>query len=210
MNNINGKYNKLITIGTLPTSYTISMTYEEQLLWLLNKMEKEIIPDINQIIDFINNMDYSFDELNERIDALQLEVDYVKSEYSRITSQVDQNSQNIITLNNKIDSEILSLDNKLTALINSDYLALKNYVDYQDNVLQQEIDNINIGAISLYDPTTGTVEPLQTVINNLYGLTNKDGLTATEFDALSLTATDFDDYQITAYEFDAQGKVILV
>ena len=48
------------------------------------------------------------------------------------------------------------------------------------------------------------------VINNLYQLTNKDGLTATEFDALDLTATEFDAYQITAYEFDSAGKTILV
>ena len=47
-------------------------------------------------------------------------------------------------------------------------------------------------------------------LNNLYGVSNKDGLTATEFDALELTATGFDAYNITAYEFDSSGKVILV
>ena len=50
----------------------------------------------------------------------------------------------------------------------------------------------------------------QTVINNIYELSNKDGLTASEFDALNLTASGFDAYQITAYEFDSQGKTILV
>ena len=106
----------------------------------------------------------------------------------------------------KIDSEITRVIN----LINDNFNLLKDYVDYQDNILNEKIDNIQIGLIQIYDPTTGTIEPLQMVINNLYQLTNKDGLTATEFDALDLTATEFDAYQITAYEFDSAGKTILV
>ena len=56
----------------------------------------------------------------------------------------------------------------------------------------------------------GTVEPLQIVINNLYQLTNKDGITAGEFDTLEKTASEFDAYQMTAYEFDSSAKAILV
>ena len=87
---------------------------------------------------------------------------------------------------------------------------LKEYVDYQDSILDDKITNIQIGEISVYNPTNGLLQPLQTVINDLYGASNKDGLTATEFDALELTATSFDAYQITAYEFDSEGKTILV
>ena len=210
MKNINGKLNSLLTIGNIPASYSLSMTYEEQLLWLLNKLEKEIIPDLNQIIDFINNMEYSFDEINEKLSLLQQEFEFINSEYSRINNQVNTNTQNITQLNNKIDSEISNVESRLTNLINSNYNLLKNYVDYQDNILDEKINNIQIGAISIYDPTTGTIEPLQDVINNLYALTNKDGLTASEFDGLELTATNFDAYEITAYEFDAQGKTILI
>jgi hypothetical protein len=79
-----------------------------------------------------------------------------------------------------------------------------------DSILNNKIDNIQIGQIEIYDPTTGTIKPLQDVINDLYSLTNKDGLTASEFDALELTATSFDAYQITAYQFDSEGKTILV
>ena len=35
------------TIGNLPTSYMISLTYEEQLLWLCNYLEKTVIPAVN-------------------------------------------------------------------------------------------------------------------------------------------------------------------
>ena len=40
----------LMTIGALPTSYLISMTYEEQLLWLSKKTD-EIISFINDILE---------------------------------------------------------------------------------------------------------------------------------------------------------------
>ena len=34
----------LMTIGALPTSYLISMTYEEQLIWLCDYLENTVIP----------------------------------------------------------------------------------------------------------------------------------------------------------------------
>ena len=212
---------ELLTIGNLPTSYSVSMSYEEQLLWILNKIEKEIIPSINNLTDIINNIDLNFDEVNEKIDNLQTQVNndvaLINQELSRLNNTVlnisditEQNSEDIIRLNNKINTDIGNLNSELRNLIASNYDTLKTYVDYQDNILNEKIDNIQIGAIDVYDPTTGTIEPLQIVINNLYQLTNKDGLTAGEFDGLELTATEFDAYQITAYEFDSQGKVILV
>ena len=76
--------------------------------------------------------------------------------------------------------------------------------------MENKIDNIQIGQIELYNPTTGEKDSLQDIVNDLYGISNQNGLTATEFDALDLTVTAFEAYDITAYEFDSQGKIILV
>ncbi len=54
--------NKLLTIGQLPTSYLISMTYEEQLLWLSNYLEKTLIPTMNELITAFNNAMYEIQE----------------------------------------------------------------------------------------------------------------------------------------------------
>ncbi len=87
--------------------------------------------------------------------------------------------------------------------------TLKNYIDVNVADLQYQIDNINIGATIIYDPTTGLPDTVQNVVNNLYQLTNKDGITASEFDLLELTVTQFESYDMTAYEFDSQSKTIL-
>lgn len=135
------------------------------------------------------------DEYLEDLDDVKEEIELINENLDALTTQVDANT-------NRIDYVI--------NLINENFNILKDYIDDQVEVLNDKIDNIQIGQIEIYDPTTGLKEPLQEVINNLYSLSNKDGLTATEFDALDLTATAFDAYQITAYDFDSQGKIILV
>lgn len=183
------------TIGMLPTSYLMSMTYEEQLTWLCNYINKEIVPIVNanneaisQIPEFEENVTKQLQEFSEKL--------------SSYDTSIEQLQQDIIHYN--------SLINELRELINSNFVILKNYIDSNVENLENEIENLQIGQIQVYNPTTGVLAPLQEVINDLYGVSNKDGLTATEFDGLDLTATAFDTYQITAYEFDSQGKEILV
>ena len=168
---------------------------------------------IKHIADDVKNVSEAYATLVEDFELLKAYVDqYLKD--------MDDVKEAIIVINERLDDVINKANNNalrieqvninLRDLINENFNTLKLYVDTQDNILNTKIDNIVIGDINIYDPTTGTIEPLQTVINNLYGLNNTDGLTATEFDALDLTATAFDAYEITAYNFDSQGKTILV
>ena len=207
----------LPTIGEIPTSYVLALTYEEQLLYFLQKLDKELIPSLNQLIIDFSNYDKNFDEINEKIASFEIElgefnsrVSEVEGNIASINEEINSLNNDIAMLTNKINNDISNLRNEIITIINDDYNQLKNYIDYQDSILNEKIDNIQIGQIQIYDPTSGTIKPLQEVINDLYGLTNKDGLTAGEFDALNLTATKFDAYQITAYEFDSAGKTILV
>ena len=77
----------IYTIGVLPTSYLMSMTYEEQLVWLCNYLSQTIIPTINNnaeavqelqalyeelriyVNDYFDNLDVQ-DEINNKIDAM--------------------------------------------------------------------------------------------------------------------------------------------
>lgn len=154
----------------------------------LNQIYIELYNGYKELYDYVNQYLVDIDEVKQAIARIDASLD-------ELAADVLQNSQDIILINSRIDSVITEL---------------RAYVDSKVLMLEEEIQNIQIGDISVYDPTTGEILPLQIVINNLYGLTNKDGLTATEFDALDLTATAFDAYQITAYEFDSSGKTILV
>lgn len=159
----------------------------------------EIEKSNTDIENLVNELNEAFTELKNYVDEYLVDVDEIKAQIEVIQEQ-------ILGLNNKVES----YNTNLTNLINNNFNILKAYIDDQIGAVNSRIDNLEIGAISVYNPVNGLLQPLQDVINDLYGVTNKDGLTATEFDGLDLTATEFDAYQITAYEFDSQGKVILV
>ena len=184
----------------LCVEYLNEVIYNEKILEENNEVIKALVEELKAYVD----------EYLEDLTDIKEEIERIESDLTSLNSQVEENTQSIEDLDSKIDLSINNLKIYTDNLVQDNYNVLKNYIDYNDSVLNEKIDNIQIGAISVYNPTTGTLDPLQIVINDLYELTNRDGLTATEFDALDLTATEFDAYQITAREFDAEGKIILV
>jgi len=193
----------------IPLAFDESLSYLEMLCGMLDKVN-ETINEVNRMSEIVDNIDVNFDELNQKIDFINEEITNINNSILGIENQVETNTRNIGLVNERLTNEISELNTTLRDLINTNYNTLKDYVDYQDFLLDQKIDNIQIGAINVYDPTTGLLSPLQIVINNIAQATNRDGLTASEFDTLELTAQGFDNYQITAYEFDSQGKAILI
>lgn len=180
--------------------YVNKVSYNQK---IIDENNKEIVKAIEELKEYVDEYLVGFDELKELVYRL---VD----DFNRLSLRVNNCENEIINLYNKINTDIDNLRIELDMEINENYNILKDYVDYQDNLLEEKIDNIQIGSIEVYNPTNGLLQPLQDVINSLYEAGNKDGLTASEFDGLELTATLFDAYQITAYEFDSQGKTILV
>lgn len=180
----------------------------------------KIVEYLNKCIYNIKLMETTVEDVEQQIADLKAYVDEyltditdIKEEIEAIKNSISTLTQAVVDLNNKIDGVDLKVDNlKLYTddLVSSNFNTLKNYVDYQDNVLQEEIDNLVIGDIKIYDPTTGLNSPLQTVIDNLYNLTNRDGITASEFDTLEKTCTQFEAYDMTAYEFDSSAKAIMI
>lgn len=162
----------------------------------------EVINNQNELNEAYNTLLNGYKELYDYVNTYLTDMDEVKEDIKRIDASLDDmailintNTDNISLLNTRIETEISSV---------------RDYIDSKVEDLEEEIQNIQIGSINIYDPTTGLLSPLQIVINNIAAESNKDGLTASEFDLLDLTATAFDAYQITARDFDSQGKTILV
>lgn len=197
------------TLGGLPTSYTVSLTFEEQLI--------EFNIKLNEIIDVVNTI--SLDAINKLIDtAINNLKSYVDNQDNILYNYVDNNIEQT-----KIyaDNEILKSQNYLISLLNEKYLYLLQYIDINNNLLKSEfqrkidelnekIDNIIIENILLLDPTTGKLSNIQTVINNIYNYLRYNAITALEFDSLGITAKQFDDLHITARDFDLSSKEILI
>lgn len=168
------------------------MTDVEFLLGVLKKLN-EVINQTNKNTEFIN-------EYSGKIEEIEEEIGKLKEEMQTFQEEVNANiNQQFIQLKSELQTMIAVALNQATA-----------YTDAKFTLLENEIAQISVGQISVYDPTTGLYSPLQIVIDNLYGQGRADALTATEYDALDLTATAYDAYQLTAYDYDTNGKNLLV
>lgn len=168
------------------------MTDVEYLLGILKKLN-EVILQVNKNTEFIEKYSGKIEELEAEIAALKEEM---------------------VTFEEHIESEIetrfVQIKIELQSMIATALTQANAYTDAVAAGLEQEIQEIVLGNITVYDPTTGVLSPLQTVIDNLYGSTREEALTASEYDALELTATAYDAYEITAFNYDKYGKTILV
>lgn len=167
---------------------------------------KGIMESVNLQNEAIKELSEKFVLLKEYVDANLADVDDLKRQITLINAKLGE-----LTLAVEANANNITLLRvELLGIINENYNRLQEYIDYNVADLNYKIEHLKIGEISVYNPTSGTLQPLQEVINSLYDASNRDGLTATEFDALDLTATNFDAYEITAREFDSEGKTILV
>jgi len=168
------------------------MTDVEYLLGILKKLNS-MIAQLNSNTQFIEEYSGKIEELEVEMQALRIEMENFE----------DQINQEIATRFSQIKVE-------LQAMIGTALMQANAYTDARAAQLEQEIQQISVGNITLYDPTTGLLSPLQTVIDNLYGTSREDALTATEYDALLLTATAYDAYDVSAFDYDMYGKTLLV
>ena len=184
--------NQNYAYNSLPLAFDESISYIEELSAILNKLN-EIITQVNSNTEFIDTYESEYEELKKEMEQL---IEDVNTRFNEIEST--------------LEAKFLQLTERVIGLIDNNYNLLKNYIDNKYDELNYKIDHISIDTIVLRDPTTGTFNNIQVVVNNLFNTLVTDALTCTEFEALDLTATGFDAYEITAYDFDTQGKIILV
>lgn len=168
------------------------MTDVEFLLGVLKKLN-EVIAQTNQNTEFINNYSGKIEEIEAEVTALK-----------------DEMTQFEADINNSIALQFAEIKLELQSTIATVLTQANAYTDSVADRLEAEIQAVSVGDISLFDPTTGLLSPLQTVVDNLYNSGRDDALTATEYDALELSATAYDAYQLTAVAYDQNGKNLLV
>lgn len=188
---------KCQNIKAIPLAFDESLSYLEELSAILNKLNETIV-QVNKNTYWIDNYEDQYEELQQEIDNINAELDVINNSL--------ENKVDLETLN----ASILALKVELEGVISNNYTVLKNYVDAADENLQYQIDNFAADNIKVYDPTTGLLSPLQTVLNNIYDETRDEAITCTEFDSLEdLTATWYDNKEITAFNFDRYSKTLL-
>lgn len=172
------------------------MTDVEFLLGMLKKLN-EVIKQVNQNTEFINNYSGKIEEIEAKINQLYSDMDEFKAD-------------TMADINARFQQIVIELNSAIATCL----VQANAYTDGKFAQLEQEIEQIVVGQITVYDPTTGVRSPLQTVIDNLYDSGRADALTATEYDTLDsgdpLTATAYDAYELTAIDYDSNAKNLLV
>lgn len=167
------------------------MTDVEYLLGILKKLN-EVIKQVNSNSEFIDNYSGKIEEIEAEMTNLRQEmVDFENA------------------INTEISTRFASIKIELQAMIATALTHANAYTDSVAAELEEEIQQISIGQINLFDPTTGVYSPLQVVIDNLYNSSRESAITAQEYDTLELTASEYDGFEITASNYDQQGKTIL-
>lgn len=167
------------------------MTDVEYLLGILKKLN-ETIKQVNENTEFIDSYSGKIEEIEAEIAALRQEMTTFEGD-----------------INASIAAQFLQIKADLESTVAAFMTQANAYTDTVAAQLREEIRAVSVGAITVYDPSTGVLSPLQTVIDNLYGTSRDEALTATEYDALDLTATAYDAEDITAFNYDRYGKTIL-
>lgn len=175
----------------ISTDYTDNITYAEYLLGILKKLN-ETVEQVNKNTEFI-------DKYSGRIETLEAEMASLQGEMETFKGEVQAD------INARFNAIVIELQSMVAVAI----VQANAYTDATANTLREEIREISLGEITVYDPTTGVLNGLQDTLNNMYGATREEALTATEYDALELTATTYDGYEITAFNYDRYGKTIL-
>ena len=178
-------------IFSLPLAFDESLSYLEQVCYILKKLN-EVIDQVNINTETLENIDINFTKIYEDLEKMQLEITNFETQ---IEGEID-------TRFNQMYQQVMSLMNDYQASFN---LRLDTAVDE----LNARIDRIELGDIYAYNPTTGRVENINKVLTDIYDSVRYDAINCNEFDALELTATEFDAVEITAFNFDNNSKSIL-
>lgn len=125
VNNLQPFLNYCYTVGMLPTSYKVSMTYEEQVLEAIRYIKEEIIPTVN-----INAL--ATKELQQKFVEL---VNFVETYFDDLDIQTE--------INNKLDE--MAEDGTLAELI-AQYLQLQGLLCYNNLNELKNANNIAEGS----------------------------------------------------------------
>ena len=180
------------SIGAIPTSYLIAMSYEEQLLWLCDYLQNTVIPTVNnngeavaelqglyvQLKNYVDNYFKNLDvqeEINNKLDEMALNglFDQYFSPILQQVNDIENNYRNKfvpITMGDLSQEVKEALTGGSTAVVGIDSVNTENIVDNAVNY-KKVTNNIMVKQDLKYSPAYYNAQNfiLNNILNFEYG-----------------------------------------
>ena len=228
----------------LPAVYDESLSYYEQLCKVTYSLNEtiEAVNNLNENVSALNERCNTFqDEIEEIANIVNTFVEETEAKIDAIIDEKLEDFENQFNeLAEKTQQEIDILNKEMNEFINETFPALEARIeevisdelklidakfdtletelqDYIKDELQKILDSIpEITGVTIIDPTTGELAPIQKVVWDIYNFFIKDKLlNCGELDSLELTCYQIDNYEVdgklrglTALEWDSDTKRI--
>lgn len=176
-------------------------------------LEKDFdaLNDYQMMCQIFKYLDNEIKKVDEKYSGIYETVEKLENDFNTFKTEVLSIIENFKTdILNSVNIELDKQYNKVLTLLNQYQIVFYAYIDSKISEVNTRIDDIEVGAINIYNPLTGKIEPIQNVIDDLYNSLRYNAITCSEYDNLELTATTYDGYMITAQNFDLNGKSILM
>lgn len=176
-------------------------------------LEKDFdaLNDYQMMAQIFKYLDDEIKKVDNKYSGIYDTVSQLESDFEKFKTDVNNTINNFETqILNDVDIKLEAQYVRVVTLLNQYKVVFEAYVNTQIAEVNRRIDDVEVGAIDIYNPLTGTIDPISTVIDDLYNQLRYDAITCSEYDGLELTATDYDGYMITANNFDLNGKSILM
>lgn len=149
------------SIGAIPTSYLVSMSYEEQLLWLCDFLENTVIPTVNNNGEAVAELQALFIQLK----------DYVDNYFKNLDVQDE--------INNKLDQ--MAEDGTLVNIINA-YLQMQTLICFDSIADMKNSNNLKNGSFA---KTLGFYSA-NDLGGGIYKIKDKNNISPNEMNIISL------------------------
>ena len=125
------------SIGMIPTSYKVSLTYEEQLLWVCDFLENTVIPTVNNNGQAVEELQNLFVTLTNYVDNYFDNLDVQEEINNKLDEMVEDGTLQEIIGNYLNSKAIFGFDNvdsmkNATNLINGSYAETLGYYNKND------------------------------------------------------------------------------
>ena len=214
---------RLFCHKVLPAVYDESLSYLEQLAKLTYKVN-ETIESVNALNDNVDALNDAVTEFGKRLEVVEGEITGFEQEvrasfaaleasinasvdaklaevddkFSDLSNQMLSFERLITTRVDTLEASLTETLNKEIATLNALYASLASELRlYVEQKVEEAISDIpDLTNIYVIDPTTGMLEKVQIVINNMFDFFLDHAFTIDEYNRLALTVNELNDLMV--------------